>query len=209
MKKSFDRRLRVHGICTGLLLSMGCSSPEPGRMISGQLMLSAYGSSLGQPLLIARPANGRSFAVPVASSGRFRIEVPVGARYQLLVASRLSSGQLKVVSRITWRTRLGRARSTFVAAGGLIQLGRVQPVSAARAKMRAVVTSASDDGQGQAGQWEDVDDDEMCQYGEIGESAGDTDNTDTQGDADPDDGTYGGNGEDGDGDTGNVCLVES
>lgn len=89
------------------VVAAGCSaSSTPTRTVTGQLT-----SSRGS--IVAQSAEHQTFDGSVAASGRFTLQLPTGASYQLLVGS----------AHVNWPTAAGSSRWAKLGAGAPLELG--------------------------------------------------------------------------------------
>lgn len=79
---------------TFTILITGCAGP-PAREISGQVQ-----TKMGA-VVVAQSAAGRTFVAPLDARGLFRLSVPAGETYRLVVAQRAPEG-LAVLARLRW-----------------------------------------------------------------------------------------------------------
>lgn len=112
-----------------LALALGCSNSTPTRNLTGQVTVSAY--SVKNPFVIARSTAGRTFVTNVSSTGAFKLTVPTGASYRLVLADR-TNGKFTAVSRISWPIA-SRAHWAKVRIGSTIQFGAIHPRAAVKA----------------------------------------------------------------------------
>jgi hypothetical protein len=77
----------------GAVLVVGCSDDVSKRTLSGTLDVPWSGTS-GSRVVVAMSTSGHVFHAPIASDGRFRIALPVGATYMLRFANATSSPQM-------------------------------------------------------------------------------------------------------------------
>ena len=94
--------------------SIGCSSSSaPTRMVTGQLRTTSNAT------VTAQSADNQQFAGSMSGSGRFTLQLPTGASYELLVGR----------SQISWPTAQGPARWAKLGEGPTLDLGHVSKQS--------------------------------------------------------------------------------
>jgi hypothetical protein len=110
-----------------VMATFGCSS-SPTRTITGQLTAGAY--TVDNPVVIAQTTSMDRYVSHVQPDGSFHIGVPVGVRFQLLLANSTRSGQFVNISHINFSTATGQQHFVTLAAGSVVALGAVSPVGA-------------------------------------------------------------------------------
>jgi hypothetical protein len=129
---------------------VGCSQPNSVgfRTLSGRVDVSAY--PLDNARLVARGADGRTFATPLGRAGEFRLRLPSDIAYGLVIANSASDGSLRAISSLRWHTAAGRASTITPSSGPEIDLGLVRPASKV-ASLHSSSNHGGDDGGGGGG----------------------------------------------------------
>lgn len=120
MRSSFGPMVLV----AALTLAAGCQAPT--RTVTGQLS-SAYSTRVDNPVIIARTlSHHRAYIAHVSSTGAFKLTLPAGATYRLILANTQRSGVYRGISRVSWPG--GTTWARLGAGHAAIQLGAVRPV---------------------------------------------------------------------------------
>jgi hypothetical protein len=138
-----------------VVASLGCGAQTPTRTINGQLTAGAY--AVDNPVVIAQTTTMDRYVSHVQPDGSFHITVPVGVRFQLLLANSTRSGQFVNISHINFTTATGQQHFVTLAAGSAVALGAVRPVGT-----RTTATTANS-GLRTASETEEVGDDDKAE----------------------------------------------
>ena len=101
--------MRAHSLTFVLVAALAGCSGSSTRTVTGQLMTRTSSA------VVAQSMNHEAFGSDVSSTGRFTLQLPTGASYELAV------GQ----TRIDWPTAQGAARWAKIGAGPTLDLGHV------------------------------------------------------------------------------------
>lgn len=155
-----------------LPFAVGCGSSATPRSISGALTLIDY--QLDHAVVIAQSTRRQIFIAPVSAAGHFRLAVPAGATYRLLLANTTSPGAYRTISRINWATPGASVRWAKLGAGSAIALGTLHRVGTS-VPSTGLTTASSEIGDTGA-ENTDTGADNSC--GEQGDNQGDHQNAD-------------------------------
>jgi hypothetical protein len=141
-----------------------CSSSGPGRAVSGQLQKGAY--KVDNPVVIAQSSDHRTFITHVQANGQFKLNLPSGPSYRLLLANTTASGY-SAISRIMWPNK---SHWVQLAAGATVKLGTLHPAGAP-ALQNATVQNPQGENDDDQGEDEDEDDGAaVCNAAGMGDS---------------------------------------
>lgn len=86
--------------------------------------------SLDNASAIAIGSDGRTFSAYIAKNGRFKLSLPVGHVYRIVVANSTMAGELRTVGHLVNPTSAGKADVIAVKRGGKLNLGTLKPAGA-------------------------------------------------------------------------------
>jgi hypothetical protein len=134
-----------------LPLAAACGSSTT-RSVSGQLQAGAY--PVDNPVVIAQGADHRVFITHVNLSGSFKLNLPTGVSYRLLLANTTGTGY-SAISRIHWPIKTQWAN---LGPGGVIELGMIHPSGTSTSTMGPSNQDHNSQGENDDDQGQDEDD---------------------------------------------------
>jgi hypothetical protein len=157
-----------------LPLAAACGSSTT-RTVEGQLQAGAY--KVNNPVVIAQSADHHTYVSHVTATGAFKLNVPTGTSYRLLLANTTTTGY-RAISRIVWPTKNHWVQ---LGAGPVVYLGTLHPIGTPQLQ-NAQVGNAQGENDDDQGEDEDEDDGAaICKAGDETDSEDDNDQGEQEG----------------------------
>ena len=156
----------LFGLGTVMALSMAAvacgNSPEASTTPSSSLEVTGTVDtqlrSLDNASAVAIGSDGRTFSAYVKKNGSFKLDLPVGHTYRILIANSTMAGQLRTVGHLVNKTSDGKADEIAVKTGGKMNLGALRPAGASANSLKTACNCDNDKGEPtdkDPGDWDD------------------------------------------------------
>jgi hypothetical protein len=154
------------GTVTALAMAaVACSSPEVATPSSSSLEVTGTVDtalrSLDNASAVAIGSDGRTFSAYVQKNGSFKLDLPVGHTYRILIANSTMAGELRTIGHLVNKTSDGKTDEIAVKEGGKMKLGALRPAGTSAGSVKTACDCDDDFGgkpQPDKGDWDDADD---------------------------------------------------
>ena len=169
-------------VMTLAMAAVACGTPEAPASSSSSLEVTGTVDTrlrtLDNASAVAIGSDGRTFSAYVKKNGSFKLNLPVGHVYRILIANSTMAGQLRTVGHLVNSTSSGRSDEIAVKQGGKMNLGALRPAGTSPS---AVKTACDCDEGGYGDKGEPADE---GGYGDKGEPADEKGDVSEKGDDD-------------------------